>query len=155
MTVTRDLFYDITLPVLKDDSESTSKLDSTKYEDAKLLNSTKQDSSDKDNNMQIGLYLPSSITPIIIRNTTTFTLGRSDQDRNVKPTIDLTKENALWLGVSRLHAKILYSDGQFYLKDLGSTNGTWLNQMRLEPYEIVPLNHHDVIRLGHLNITVL
>ncbi|NDJ76584.1 MAG: FHA domain-containing protein [Chloroflexi bacterium] len=47
--------------------------------------------------------------------------------------------------VSRQHAVISFRDGIFMLSDLGSANGTFVNDMRLtDPY---PLMHGDVIRL--------
>lgn len=47
--------------------------------------------------------------------------------------------------VSRQHAVITYRDGVFVITDLGSANGTFVNDRRLsEPF---PLAHGDVIRL--------
>ena len=48
--------------------------------------------------------------------------------------------------ISRLHAQVEWAGGRFYLRDLGSVNGTYLNGQRLhEPH---PLVHHDMIGLG-------
>lgn len=48
--------------------------------------------------------------------------------------------------ISRLHAQIEWVGGHFYLRDLGSVNGTYVNGQRLhEPH---PLAHHDLIGLG-------
>ncbi|HVO41737.1 MAG TPA: FHA domain-containing protein [Aggregatilineales bacterium] len=47
--------------------------------------------------------------------------------------------------VSRQHAVISFRDGIFVISDLGSANGTFVNDQRIsEPY---PLAHGDVIRL--------
>src|SRR5258708_16214019 len=47
--------------------------------------------------------------------------------------------------VSRQHAVITYRDGIFMISDLGSANGTFVNDRRLtDPF---PLAHGDVIRL--------
>lgn len=47
--------------------------------------------------------------------------------------------------VSRQHAVIAYRDGLFVISDLGSANGTFVNDQRLtSPY---PLVHGDIIRL--------
>jgi len=51
--------------------------------------------------------------------------------------------------VSRLHAEIQIEKGTFYIVDLGSTNGTYLNNIRLEPRERYPLSLGDKIDLGH------
>lgn len=47
--------------------------------------------------------------------------------------------------VSRVHARIEERDGSFWLVDLGSTNGTWVNEERVSEKE---LDEHDVVRLG-------
>lgn len=48
--------------------------------------------------------------------------------------------------VSRRHARITYQAGRYYVEDLGSTNGTFLNDQQIRVQ--MPLNHGDVIRLG-------
>jgi len=49
-------------------------------------------------------------------------------------------------GVSRKHAMIeIYSREQFYLSDLASQNGTWLNGMRVRTTKLL---HGDLIRIG-------
>jgi pSer/pThr/pTyr-binding forkhead associated (FHA) protein len=47
---------------------------------------------------------------------------------------------------SREHAEIVFDDGWFVIRDLGSSNGTWLNSDRLE--EEKPLEDGDRIRIG-------
>jgi NADPH-dependent 2,4-dienoyl-CoA reductase/sulfur reductase-like enzyme len=50
--------------------------------------------------------------------------------------------------VSRRHAEITYAHGHFLMRDLGSKNGTFLNDKRLEPLSVYTLNPHDQIRFG-------
>jgi NADPH-dependent 2,4-dienoyl-CoA reductase/sulfur reductase-like enzyme len=50
--------------------------------------------------------------------------------------------------VSRCHAEITYADGHYLLRDLGSKNGTFLNDERVEPRSVHILNAHDQIRIG-------
>jgi len=50
--------------------------------------------------------------------------------------------------VSRRHAVITYANGCYLLRDLGSRNGTFLNDKRLEPYSVHILHPHDKIRIG-------
>ena len=52
--------------------------------------------------------------------------------------------------VSRVHARILQEDGKAYLEDLNSTNGTFKNGLRLQPYEKRCLEQEDEIRLGKI-----
>lgn len=47
--------------------------------------------------------------------------------------------------VSRIHARVERRDDGYYLTDLESTNGTWVNEKRVES---VVLDENDVIRLG-------
>ena len=54
------------------------------------------------------------------------------------------------LSVSRIHARILEEQGKIYLEDLNSTNGTFKNGLRLQPYERRELKPGDEIRLGRL-----
>jgi hypothetical protein len=48
--------------------------------------------------------------------------------------------------VSRRHARVIYQGGRYYVEDLNSTNGTFLNDQRIRGQ--APLSHGDVIRLG-------
>ncbi len=48
--------------------------------------------------------------------------------------------------VSQLHARVFRRDGSFYLEDLGSTNGTWLNRGRVGV--AVPLKRGDRVQVG-------
>jgi NADPH-dependent 2,4-dienoyl-CoA reductase/sulfur reductase-like enzyme len=50
--------------------------------------------------------------------------------------------------VSRRHAMITYANGCYHLRDLGSRNGTFLNDKRLEPYSVHILHQYDKIRIG-------
>lgn len=51
-------------------------------------------------------------------------------------------------GISRRHAQIIFSKGNWSIADLGSTNGTFINGQRLQPKTMVKLNHGDSIRLS-------
>ncbi len=50
--------------------------------------------------------------------------------------------------VSRAHARLFWQDDGYWVEDLSSTNGTWLNGRRLPPHEPAPLKPGDVIGLG-------
>ena len=51
-------------------------------------------------------------------------------------------------GVSRRHASISKENKNFFLMDLDSTNGTYLNSKRLEPREKTFIQHGDLIQIG-------
>jgi two-component system cell cycle response regulator len=48
-------------------------------------------------------------------------------------------------GVSRLHAEITLDQGRFWISDLSSKNGTFVNEERVTT---APLNHGSMVRLG-------
>jgi len=52
---------------------------------------------------------------------------------------------------SRVHAKIIFEDGRFWLEDMGSTNGTLLVKGDFQE-EVVgkkPLSDSDMFKIGH------
>lgn len=51
-------------------------------------------------------------------------------------------------GISRLHAKISREGNMYFIKDMNSTNGTWVNGHRLSVYELCPLKNGDMIKLA-------
>ncbi|HWO95397.1 MAG TPA: FHA domain-containing protein [Bacillus sp. (in: firmicutes)] len=69
------------------------------------------------------------------------TLGRKGKEWEP----DVPFNNAF---VSRQHAAIYYENGEFFLKDLNSKHGTYLNDRRLEPNQSVPLKESDKISLA-------
>ena len=71
------------------------------------------------------------------------------------PTIDLTPFRAAEKGVSRRHAIIMARKKFLSIRDLNSTNGTFLNGLRLMPDQDVPLEHGDKLRFGKLDVEVV
>lgn len=55
--------------------------------------------------------------------------------------------------VSRIHARILEENGSVYLEDLNSTNGTFKNGLRMQPYERRRLERGDELRFGKAEYT--
>jgi pSer/pThr/pTyr-binding forkhead associated (FHA) protein len=71
-------------------------------------------------------------------------LGRSHPSNPTQPHVDLTQYGGMTSGTSRLHAAIRHDEAGWWLKDLGSSNGTWLNGERVAPltaYRLEPINH--------------
>lgn len=75
-------------------------------------------------------------------------VGRLSESDGVKPEVDLVPFGEG--GVSRRHAQITRAEGQVYLEDLSSSNGTFLNGTRLQPGLQTPLKHQDEVRFGSL-----
>ncbi|MCM1057028.1 MAG: FHA domain-containing protein [Firmicutes bacterium] len=54
------------------------------------------------------------------------------------------------MSVSRLHARIVKEKEKYYIEDLNSTNGTFKNGLRLQPYERRELEQEDEIKTGRV-----
>jgi hypothetical protein len=75
-------------------------------------------------------------------------IGRWDADSGIFPDVDLDSDDPE-AKVSRRHARITRRSGQYYIEDLGSTNGTFINRgRRLLPGDRQPLNDGDEIIIG-------
>lgn len=82
-------------------------------------------------------------------------LGRKDADQGLYPEIDLSEFQSANLGVSRRHALILIKDERLHVRDLNSTNGTFLNGMLCEPNKDYRLRHGDEVMLGRLRLQLM
>ena len=75
-------------------------------------------------------------------------IGRWDADNGIFPDIDLDSVDQE-AKVSRRHARILFRDSHFFVEDLGSTNGTYINRgRRLLPGTPQLLSDGDEIIVG-------
>jgi serine/threonine protein kinase len=77
-------------------------------------------------------------------------LGRADSRASKQPDIDLEPHGAIEAGVSRLHARLIYTDQGWMVEDLDSTNGTSVNMHPIAPRKPVRVRSGDVIRCGRL-----
>lgn len=92
--------------------------------------------------------------PLIVpRTLETITIGRNVLGSE-KPTVDLLDYGGGMMGVSRLHAAIMKIPQGYALKDLSSTNGTWVNETRLMPETPHLIYNGDKIRLGQITLYV-
>jgi hypothetical protein len=74
-------------------------------------------------------------------------LGRRFEDEHV-PHLDLSDASDVSGSVSRRHAVIRLSSDRPFVEDLGSTNGTWVNENQLAVGKPHPLRTGDLIRMG-------
>ena len=81
---------------------------------------------------------------------TQFNVGRTDPFSDFVPELDLTRYDGQTHGVSRRHATIRWNGEGFVLCDNHSSNGTWLNGVRLEPNREYPLKDAADVRFGGL-----
>lgn len=83
------------------------------------------------------------------------TIGRSDPHSNIFPEVDLSKYDAE-TKVSRRHARIRRQGDTYLIEDLGSVNGTWINDaVRLAPNQPRALESGDKLRLGETTLHFL
>lgn len=50
--------------------------------------------------------------------------------------------------ISGAHCQLLMENGTLYLQDLNSTNGTWYQSRRLNPFQKIPIHEGDTFELG-------
>ena len=81
-------------------------------------------------------------------------IGREDPISEVFPDVDLTALGGLEKGVSRKHAVIHHTGGDYTVEDLGSTNGTYINKKRIQPHAPEPIRSGDEVRFGKLALSV-
>ncbi len=77
-------------------------------------------------------------------------VGRVDPTSRIFPEVDLTAQGGDEGGVSRRHCRITLAGNQFFVEDLGSTNGTYVDASRLTPNTRVALDNGRQLRLGKL-----
>ena len=82
-------------------------------------------------------------------------IGRWDADNNACPEIDLSDDDPGHF-ISRRHARVFIKGGEYFLEDLGSTNGTYVNKApRLLPRSPLRLQNGDEIMMGRTFFTFL
>lgn len=84
-----------------------------------------------------------------------YIVGRVSEGQSILPDVDLEPFAAYESGVSRLHARIKIDETNMSIMDLGSANGTRLNNQKLDPHHEYPLSDKDVVRLGRMSIQAL
>jgi hypothetical protein len=81
-----------------------------------------------------------------------YDIGWRDARSLAGPAIDLTDMGGSALGVSRKHAVLHFGNGRWTIEDLGSTNGTFLNESALAPHTPAPLQDRMTIRVGNVKL---
>jgi hypothetical protein len=84
-----------------------------------------------------------------------FTLGRISGEQPILPDVDLTPYHGYEEGVSRLHATIKISVDRVSITDLGSANGTRVNDQSIIAHDPHPLKNGDIISLGKLKAQII
>jgi CRP-like cAMP-binding protein len=76
------------------------------------------------------------------------TIGRADPVTGILPDIDLTAVDTN-RSVSRRHAKIIRGGGEYHiLEEVGTVNGTFVNDQRIPTGVPVTLHNGDMLKIG-------
>jgi FHA domain len=102
---------------------------------------------------QLLIYREKTIIACFILDAHANLIGRPDPETRCYPNVDLELFDTS-AKISRRHAQIFSLDGRnFWLEDLGSFNGTLLNNNRLTPHPAQPLHDEDEIVFGNIAVT--
>jgi hypothetical protein len=101
---------------------------------------------------RVGMYLGDEFLLVQVKEKCV--LGRGIAADYSQPTVDLSKFAALEKGVSRIHCALTWQGNALTVEDLKSSNGTWLNSVRLIPFKPYPLESGEMVLLGKLDIWV-
>jgi hypothetical protein len=103
----------------------------------------------------IALFVDNSDEPLILEVTNQAVLGRYVPNSPAQPRVDLAPYGALEKGVSRVHAVIRRTENGLTVQDLSSSNGSWLNGVKLEPHAPAALKSGDRLLLSRIMIEVV
>jgi hypothetical protein len=98
----------------------------------------------------------SSCVYLMLRKGHELIVGRHHLTNTQQPELDLSTFGAAEAGTSRLHAALSHQKNGWWLIDMHSSNGTWVNDQRLAPfapYALIETTNH--IFLGNLELTII
>lgn len=102
----------------------------------------------------IAIYVEGAAKPVFLSSEKEFILGRKVEETS-QVMLDLSVLGGYHLGLSRLHAIIRRAAQGYEIMDLGSSNGTWLNDERLVPHKPYPLTNGSQLRLARMRLFVV
>ena len=102
----------------------------------------------------IAIYIEGASKPIFLSSETEIIVGRKVEETS-KVMLDLSTLGGYHLGLSRLHAVIRRDNHGYEIMDLGSSNGTWLNDERLIPHKPYPLTNGSQLRLARMRLFIV
>jgi pSer/pThr/pTyr-binding forkhead associated (FHA) protein len=80
-------------------------------------------------------------------------IGRYDSVTGQSPEVDLTNEDSA-RNISRRHARFVMKDGKpFVAEEIGTMNGTFLNNQKLPTGVLTPIKDGDEFTLCRLTLT--
>lgn len=104
---------------------------------------------------EVLLLVDNGIRRLEVFNETTYLLGRFSKSSPRGKHVDLSPFNAQDKGVSRIHAQLHMDDNKLFITDMDSTNGTFVDEMRLLPHHPHQLRQGSKVALGRLVMQVM
>ncbi len=101
--------------------------------------------------IQIGRHDP---FPLTLATGQELFLGRVPPRNAAQYYVDLTDYDGVALGTSRRHAVIGHDENQWWIEDLSSSNGSWVNGERLAPSRPTHLEVKNRVLLANLEFNV-
>ena len=56
--------------------------------------------------------------------------------------------------ISKIHARIIRVGNNFFIKDEESLNGTYLNDKKINEYDVTPLKIGDIVKLANIEFKI-
>jgi len=138
-------------PVLAGDAIQAGRISSQEGGDSEKMNRTQifEPSGTNPGAQPASEALKHAIYPLVkgeysTTSSKSFTIGRIDGNDMIMPDFAISKK----------HAVITVENGSFYIKDLGSTNGTMVNGTRLDK-KSVKIHDQDVVSFARYEFTFL
>ena len=105
----------------------------------------------------IAVYIQGELNPAYRDSREEFVIGRKAGTTSSvsEGLLDLAPLGGYARGISRRHVVIQWTEHGYEILDLGSVNGTWLNDERLAPHTNYPLASGSHLRLGSMRLFVL
>lgn len=141
--------------ILSDDANSTNKIDSEAL--SLDVHELYLDQLYRQYNIEVNhallFYIANEAEPVIFVDKVEISVGRGDARGRINPEFDLGNFRGAELGVSRLHARIVWDNKRYLIQDIGSTNHTWINGQKIVPYQWHPIDDGYTLQFGKLALT--
>jgi FHA domain. len=99
----------------------------------------------------IAIYRANFMYPFAVRQDKDFIIGRK-ADGSTDGLLDLSPLEGYIMGVSKEHLRIQGVENGYQITDLGSTNGTWVNDVRLTANQPAILPNAARVRMGRMEL---
>jgi len=100
------------------------------------------------NNIPVTATIAAEDSAVLKTRNNTYYLNRLEISAGRSPSSDIRIEDKT---VSLRHCSLSLKSKQWCIVDLGSINGTWINDTKLSPNKVTEINDNDEIRIGNVH----